>query len=189
MDVLKAKIIVIILFSGFIGSLFGQIETNSFYSEESVNEFGDFKKLQTKDYNELSRSFPIREAIGSSDNNKKSDKFEFALFKSADEPINKKNLMAGLIFLDRQRFRELGLTTVAGEPQLVFSRDFNILISDRMAKILFEDENPIDKVLIWNSKYSVMIKGVFKFKKGEFPFEFDFIGGPPTMDKIQVNKK
>ncbi|WP_194775699.1 ABC transporter permease [Pararhodonellum marinum] len=154
-------------------------------SEQSV-EFVDLKKFGVKENYDKIDSYENKEhKPHSTETNASSVKYEFVFFNLETGSISDlRTIEGGLIFLDKEQFKNMGLTLLKGDPNVVFTSDFNIFISDRIARKYYGDEYPIDKRLILDGKYLVLIKGVFKTKKNSLPVEFDFIAGPITHQKI-----
>uniref|UniRef100_UPI003593813D ABC transporter permease n=1 Tax=Aquiflexum sp. TaxID=1872584 RepID=UPI003593813D len=155
------------------------------YSEQPV-EFVDLKKFGVKESFNIPNSYDNKEfKPHSAESNSSSVKYEFVVFISETESSSDiKAIEGGLIFLDKNRFKSMGLSLLKGDPYAVFNNDFNILISDRIARAYFGEEDPVDKILILDGKYSVLVKGVYKSKNDSLPLGFDFIAGPVTNEKI-----
>jgi len=181
------KVILMILFIGsFSVACLAQKANVMMILPEPAGEFVDLKKFGVKDHLDKPNSYDNKEfKPHSTETNASSVKYEFVIFKSESESnLERKTIEGGLIFLDKQRFKSMGLVVLKGDPFSVFNSDFNILISDRIASAYFGNEDPLDKILILDGKYSVMVKGVFKSKENSLPMEFDFIAGPVTNEKI-----
>lgn len=185
--VVKIQVIFMITIGGnFPLETLAQNANISMFSTDLPGEFLDLKKFGIKDHFEKPNSYDSKEfQPHSTKDNSATVQYEFVIFKSESESSTKiETIKGGLIFLDRQQFKSIGLTLLKGDPFAVFNNEFNILISDRIAQAYFGNEDPIDKILILENKYAVLIKGVYGSKQHSLPFEFDFIGGPITNEKI-----
>jgi len=54
---------------------------------------------------------------------------------------------------------------ILGNPETVFEVPNSVILTEKMAKIFFGDENPVDKILKTTNGFEVVVKGVIK----EFP--------------------
>lgn len=183
----KNKVILLVLIIANISGMAMAQKTNlMMFLPENSGEFVDLKKFGVKETYDKPHTYDNKEfKTHSPESNASSVTYEFVIFTSESECANNRNIMeGGLVFMDRQRFKGMGLSVLKGDPYAVFNSDFNILISDRIASAYFGNDDPINKILILDGKYSVMIKGVYKSKENSLPMEFDFIGGPVTNEKI-----
>lgn len=188
--ILVKVVLVSVLIGSFPFDTLAQNSTLGSFSLESSMEFVDLKKIGVRENFNPQNSYDDKEfKPHTSETNSSSVRYEFVIFKSETESSSEvKSIKGGLVFLDKQRFKSLGLSMLKGDPNSAFINDFDILISDRIAKLYFGDKDPIDNILILDGKYIVLIKGVFKSKNNSLPMEFDFIAGPITIEKINQRK-
>lgn len=111
--------------------------------------------------------------------------YNFMVFQSEKESssdINRVN--GGLVFMNRSEFKAMGLTLIKGELLTVLLNEFDILISEKLATQLFGSENPINRILIMDDQYAVLVKGVFRGSSFPYMEDLDFVAGKPTYEKI-----
>lgn len=183
------KVVMMIIFLGISSfESLAQKANVMMFLPENTSEFVDIKKFGVKEQFDHPNTYSNKESNPNSiEAEVSSVKYEFVIFKSESETVNDpKVIEGGLIFLDKQKFRNMNLSLLKGDPYAVFSSEFNILISDRIARAYFGEEDPLNKILILDGKYAVMIKGVYRTKENSLPMEFDFIAGPLTNDKINL---
>ncbi len=176
--------------------MIGVIETNQLvaqsspyaYLDGSGSEvvFGDLKTLHhintPIDKNHYEESFKLSQ----NDNTKALNLHcSFVVFQSESESSSDiYRVNSNLIFMNRAEFKSLSLSLARGDNFSVFQNEFDILISERLAHKIFGSEDPINKILIMDDQYAVLIKGVFKDSDLPLIQGMDFIAGIPTYKKI-----
>lgn len=88
---------------------------------------------------------------------------------------NRKFYEDKLIFADENFFSFFSYPLKVGDPSSVLSGQYNVVISEEMARKYFGQEDPIGKILDVDNEYKYIVTGVF----GEFPnkshMEFDMV--------------
>lgn len=67
-----------------------------------------------------------------------------------------------MLYADKEMFSVFSFDFIAGDPARIFDDISSVVISEKMAKKYFEDENAIGKLLIFNDKKSFKVTGVIK---------------------------
>ncbi len=91
------------------------------------------------------------------------------------------------LFADSSFFDVFGYELLLGDPETALSTPNALVITERMAKKYFGDEDPIGRVLRYELKYDLIITGVIKdFGNVGSHFEFDFLASMPTLPKVMT---
>ena len=96
-------------------------------------------------------------------------------------------------FVDTTFFQVFNFPLAQGNKQTALKKN-SILISDRIAKKYFKDENPLGKSISLENQISLTITGVFAPKRHTSHFDFDFIASfniikalfPPYMIESRI---
>jgi putative ABC transport system permease protein len=90
--------------------------------------------------------------------------------------INEKRMEAiDFLYADSTFFNFLGWNLIVGNPKEVLSKPMMLTISEKMAKQLFPDENPIGQIVNLGNESNFMISGIFKDFPKESNIHSDFI--------------
>ena len=68
-------------------------------------------------------------------------------------------------------------------------RPFTMVVSERIAKKYFGDENPVGKSLTYEGRYPMQIIGVAKNPPSNSTFNFDFVASASTYPQLSENNK
>ena len=71
----------------------------------------------------------------------------------------------GMYFADENLFDVFSVKTIKGNPKTALSEPFSIMLTEKTAKKYFGDEDPINKVIRFNSQFDCKVSGIYK----EFP--------------------
>ena len=95
-----------------------------------------------------------------------------ALFakEESEQPVAEYGMCA-----DSTIFNMLSMEFIHGNSQTAFNEAFPIVISEKMAKRHFGDENPLGKSLIKTDERSYQVTGVFKTLPENISFQFDWL--------------
>ncbi len=111
------------------------------------------------------------------------------LFKHWNTPLLSKDDVGfyeqDLLFADSAFFRVFGYELLRGDVRTALSAPNSMIISERMAKKYFGDEDPIGKTLRYELKQDLLITGIVK-EKGRVGshFDFDFLVSMPTLPQV-----
>ncbi len=179
------KSVLLVLCVFFIIDVFGQ---NSHYSvtAEPDPTFSDLKSLHLNKTPIDKNQYEESTAVVSNERSKAiSLPYSFMVFQSEKESSAEMYRMnGGLLYMNRSEFRSMGLTLVKGDHTSVFQNEFDLLISENLATKIFGSEDPINKIMIMDDRYAILIKGVFRGSSLPFMKELDFIAGKRTHHKI-----
>lgn len=67
----------------------------------------------------------------------------------------------GILLADSLFFRTMGIEVLSGNPEKELMQPDVIFLSDRLARKIFGDENPIGKMLNYNKELSFTVKGTY----------------------------
>lgn len=91
------------------------------------------------------------------------------------------------LFADSSFFDVFGYELLLGNPETALSAPNSLVITERMAKKYFGDEDPIGRVLRYELKYDLAITGVIKDAgNAGSHFEFDFLASMPTLPRVMT---
>lgn len=76
---------------------------------------------------------------------------------------------------DADFFQMFSFPLLKGSPDKVFADPYSLVISEKMAKKYFGEEDPMGKVVKLNEKYDITITGVLKDLPSNSTFKFDLI--------------
>ena len=89
------------------------------------------------------------------------------------------------LFADSSFFDVFGYELLLGDPETALSEPNSLVITERMAKKYFGDEDPLGRVLRYELKYDLVITGVVKeVRDVGAHFEFDFLASMPTLTRV-----
>ena len=101
--------------------------------------------------------------------------------------INEKRLEAiDFLYADSAFFKFMGWNLIVGNPEEVMSKPMTLTISEKMAKQLFLDENPIGQLVNLGNRYDFTITGIFKDFPEESYIHADFIA---SLSSWQIRSK
>lgn len=91
------------------------------------------------------------------------------------------------LFADSSFFDVFGYELLLGDPETALSTPNSLVITEKMAKKYFGDDDPIGQVLRYELKYDLAITGVIKDPGNVGShFEFDFLASMPTLPKVMT---
>ena len=89
------------------------------------------------------------------------------------------------LFADSSFFDVFGYELLLGDPETALSEPNSLVITERMAKKYFGDEDPLGRVLRYELKYDLAITGVVKeVRDVGAHFEFGFLASMPTLTRV-----
>jgi putative ABC transport system permease protein len=109
--------------------------------------------------------------------------------KEADEnlKVNDKRFEAiDFLYVDSAFFQFFGWNLTIGDPAQVLSKPMSLTISERKAKQLFRDKDPIGQIVNLQNKFDFVITGVFKDFPEESTFKTDFIASISSWNNIDA---
>jgi putative ABC transport system permease protein len=68
----------------------------------------------------------------------------------------------GLFFADANLFDVFSLKVLKGNPKTVLSDPFSVMLTEETAKKYFGDEDPMNKVIRFNSQYDCKVSGIYQ---------------------------
>jgi len=90
---------------------------------------------------------------------------DYALQYSDPDMKREKNIMiSGLTYawVDPGMFEVFTYDFKAGNPEVVLDEPYSIVLTEKVAKILFGNEDPIGKIVTLNSRYELTVTGIVK---------------------------
>lgn len=91
------------------------------------------------------------------------------------------------LFADSSFFDVFGYELLLGDPETALSTPNSLVITEKMAKKYFGDDDPIGQILRYELKYDLAITGVIKDPGNVGShFEFDFLASMPTLPKVMT---
>lgn len=91
------------------------------------------------------------------------------------------------LFADSSFFDVFGYDLILGDPNTALSEPNSLVITERMARKYFGDEDPIGRVLRYELKYDLEVTGVVNdVGNVGSHFEFDFLASMPTLPRIMT---
>lgn len=75
-----------------------------------------------------------------------------------DKIFNEKDMY----FADENLFDVFSLQTIKGNPKTALSEPFSIMMTEKTAKKYFGDEDPINKVIRFNSQFDCKVSGIYE---------------------------
>ncbi len=89
------------------------------------------------------------------------------------------------LFADSSFFDVFGFELIVGDPSVVLSEPFSLVITERMATKYFGDEDPIGKILRYELKHDFVVSGIVR-ENDEFGshFKFDFLASMPSLRHV-----
>jgi putative ABC transport system permease protein len=75
-----------------------------------------------------------------------------------DKMFNEKDMY----FADENLFDVFSLKAIKGNPKTALSEPFSIMMTEKMAKKYFGDEDPVNKVIRFNSQFDCKVSGIYE---------------------------
>lgn len=94
------------------------------------------------------------------------------------------NEETGFVFADPSFFSVLTFPLKSGSARSILEKPFSVVISERMAKKYFGDQNPIGKNISLNGKHLLEVTGVAKNAPSNSTLSFDFVSSNDTFERI-----
>lgn len=87
------------------------------------------------------------------------------------------------IYADSYYFRTMGIDVLREDPEELTQMDC-LFISERIARQMFEEEDPIGKVIYRNKNYPLIVRGVFRDLPENTTLYHDVVISLPTLNKV-----
>ncbi|NBJ16930.1 MAG: ABC transporter permease, partial [Dehalobacter sp. 4CP] len=91
------------------------------------------------------------------------------LFRRDDKVFFESSLIAS----DSGLFRMFTFPLVLGDPENLLNSPYSIVLTEKLAKKYFGDENPLGKTITAENRYQLMVTGVMKDIPGNSIFTFE----------------
>ena len=89
------------------------------------------------------------------------------------------------LFADSSFFKIFGYELIQGDIETALLEPNSLVLTERMAKKYFGDENPIGQTLRYQLQHSLKVTGVVKSKvKTGSHFDFEFLASMPTLRQV-----
>jgi len=75
---------------------------------------------------------------------------------------NKSYKAENVIYTDSLFFKMFSFKLLSGDPETILKEPFTIVLDERTAQNIFGNEDPVGKIVRWNNKDDLMIKGIVK---------------------------
>lgn len=109
------------------------------------------------------------------------------LYKSSDILLEYKDrsyLEDDWLYADRNIFNIFTIPMLKGHSETAFNTPYTVVISERMAERYFGDENPIGKLLRFNSAYDFVVTGVMENMPANTHIRSDFIANIEALNEL-----
>ena len=110
------------------------------------------------------------------------------VFKNSQNP-NLKFKETDFLFVDNSFFTFFSFKLKEGNASSVFQNPFSLVISEKVAKKYFGNDNPIGKTLICDAKHTFMVTGVVENTPSNSSMSFDFLSSLETFPKLGADQK
>jgi len=90
-----------------------------------------------------------------------------------------------LFFVDPEIFEVFSFPLITGDPKTALSEPYSLVISEKMAKKYFGEDNPVGKILNIENWHDFSITGVLKNTPSNSHLQFDFLA--PFTDFVSRN--
>jgi putative ABC transport system permease protein len=87
----------------------------------------------------------------------------------------KKFYESGVAGVDPSFFEIFTYPFVNGDPKTALNEPFSIVLTEKMSRKYFDDENPIGKVIRFNNRHDFLVTGVLKDVPSNSHLRFDFL--------------
>jgi len=84
-------------------------------------------------------------------------------------------------FVDQGFLNMFSFIFIDGDPETALIKPFSMLLTEKMAKKYFGDENPVGMTIRYNNEYDFTLTGVLKDVPGNSHFKFDFLASFITL--------
>lgn len=102
----------------------------------------------------------------------------FPVFRYEDKVFSEEHVFTA----DSSIFEVFGLTLVQGDPKTALTQPFSLVLTEKMARKYFGDENPIGKRINSDNRMDLNVTGIVKELPHNSHWHFDFLGAMSTMD-------
>ena len=102
----------------------------------------------------------------------------FPVFRYEDKVFSEEHLWQA----DSSVFEVFAIPMVQGDPKTALTQPLSIVLTERMAKKYFGDENPMGKTLNSDNRIDVTVTGVVKEMPRNSHWHFDFLGSMSTFE-------
>jgi putative ABC transport system permease protein len=75
---------------------------------------------------------------------------------------NKSYKAEKVIYADSLFFKMFSFKLISGDPETILKDPFTIILNEKTAQNIFGNEDPVGKIVRWNNKDDLMIKGIVK---------------------------
>ena len=93
------------------------------------------------------------------------------------------------IFADSSLFTVFSFPLRQGNARTALSRPGTVIITERMARKYFGDENPLGKTLTYNNKHLFEITGLAQNPPSNSTLNFDFVGSFPSLALVEKGEQ
>ncbi|MFW5706036.1 MAG: FtsX-like permease family protein [Bacteroidota bacterium] len=97
-----------------------------------------------------------------------------------DKRFNEESLK----FADQEVFNIFGWKFIAGDPDLALADRHSIVLTERMAKKYFDEDNPLGRVLTLDNHMQFTVTGVIEDVPENSHFNFDFLGSSKAFEVL-----
>ncbi len=88
-------------------------------------------------------------------------------------------------FADPEFFQVFGFDLLFGNKAVALSNPFNVILTERTAAKIFNNQNPVGKILELKGVGNFTISGVMKEPPGKTHLQFDFLCSGPTLPLLE----
>lgn len=112
-----------------------------------------------------------------------------AIFKRANEPLisiaENGFYEKEFLFADSSFFDVFGFELIKGDPKSVLTEPFSVVLTEKMAKKYFGEDDPIGQTLRYELRFDLIVTGVVR-ENNQFGshFHFDFLGSKNSLSQI-----
>ena len=106
----------------------------------------------------------------------------YGTFKYNENIFNEQNDF----FADSNFFDVFTVNVLRGNPKKSLTDPFSVMLTEETAKRYFGNEDPMDKVIRWNSKYDFKVTGIFRAFPATSHFHPDMLMSMSTMNDSSI---
>ncbi len=101
------------------------------------------------------------------------------------EPANKRFYEKGFYFADETFLSFFNLKLTTGDPETALSKPSTVILTERMARKYFGNENPIGKVLRLDNSYDFQVTGIMEPVPNNSHFHCEFVASFITLHTLE----
>jgi len=91
--------------------------------------------------------------------------------------------------VDPSFFTMFNFKLLHGDANTALNDPYSIILTEKAARRLFGDEDPMGKTLMCNAKYPVTVTGIMKDLPGNTRFDFEILGSFQFIEKVLIAEK